>query len=91
MWIKDFLFPDLKPGQTVILDNATFHKSEKTKQLIENDGCKVIFLPPYSPDLNPIETFWANLKRKIKSLITQFHTLQQVIDAAFQMYLIQSN
>lgn len=91
MWVEDFLVPELKPGQTVILDNATFHKSEKTKQLIENAGCKVIFLPPYSPDLNPIETFWANLKRKIKSLIAQFHTLQQAIDAAFQMYLIQSN
>jgi transposase len=51
--------------------------------LLENAGCKVIFLSPYSPDLNPIETFWANLKRKIKSLIAKFHTLQQAIDAAF--------
>ena len=91
MWIEDFLVPELKPGQTVILDNATFHKSEKTKKLIENAGCNVIFLPPYSPDLNPIETFWANLKKKIKSLIAKFHTLQQAIDAAFKMYLIQSN
>jgi transposase len=47
------------------LGNAAFHKSEKTKLLIENAGCQLLFLPPYSPDLNPIKKFWANLKPKI--------------------------
>ncbi|KLT21783.1 transposase [Wolbachia endosymbiont of Armadillidium vulgare str. wVulC] len=42
----------------IILDNASFHKSERTKKLIESVECKVLFLPPYSPDLNPIEKFW---------------------------------
>jgi len=42
-----------------VMDNAAFHRSQKTKDLIESVGCKVIFLPPYSPDLNPIEKFWS--------------------------------
>ena len=56
-WIKNFLVPELIPGQVVILDNATFHKSSKTKELIESSGCEILFLPPYSPDFNPIEIF----------------------------------
>ena len=42
------------------MDNASFHKSQKTQELIESVGCRVVFLPPYSPDYNPIEKFWAN-------------------------------
>ncbi|WP_114517966.1 transposase [Wolbachia endosymbiont of Cylisticus convexus] len=42
----------------IILDNASFHKSERTKKLKESVKCKVLFLPSYSPDLNPIEKFW---------------------------------
>jgi len=49
------------------MDNAAFHKSKKTKELIESAGCKLIFLPPYSPELNPIEKFWANMKRWIRN------------------------
>jgi transposase len=61
-WVENFLIKELKSGQFVVMDNAAFHKSQKTKELIESVGCKVIFLPPYSPDLNPIEKFWANMK-----------------------------
>ena len=62
-WVEQFLIKELKPGQFVVMDNAAFHRSEKTKKLIEAAKCKVIFLPPYSPILNPIEKFWANMKR----------------------------
>ena len=65
------------------MDNAAFHKSEKTKQLIESVGCKLIFLPPYSPDLNPIEKFWANMKRWIRGKIEDFQNLFQAITAFF--------
>ena len=51
-WIEQFLIKELWPGQVVIMDNAAFHKPIKTKELIESAGCKLIFLPPYSPDLN---------------------------------------
>lgn len=66
------------------MDNAAFHKSEQTKLLIENAGCRLLFLPPYSPDLNPIEKFWANLKAKIKRIIKNFSTLAQAVDEAFK-------
>jgi len=60
MWVEKMLVPELHPGQIVIMDNAAFHKSQKTKELIERKGCRLVFLPPYSPDLNPIEKFWGN-------------------------------
>ena len=56
-WVAQFLIKELKPGQVVIIDNASFHKSQRTRELIESVGCRIIFLPPYSPDLNPIEKF----------------------------------
>ena len=62
-WLKESLLPQLPKGSVVVLDNATFHKSSLTLQLIEAAGCKLLFLPPYSPHLNPIEKLWANIKR----------------------------
>lgn len=78
-WVEHFLIKELKPGQYVIMDNAAFHKSQKTKDLIESVECKVIFLPPYSPDLNPIEKFWANMKRWIKQRIGTYKELYPII------------
>lgn len=62
-WLKESLLPVLKEGSTLIMDNATFHKSQETRNLVRAAGCKILFLPPYSPDLNPIEQVWANIKR----------------------------
>lgn len=82
-WVENFLLPELLPGQIVIMDNATFHKSSKTKNLIESVGCKILFLPPYSPDLNPIEVFWANFKKMVKEKIKIFKNLSHAIDFSF--------
>jgi transposase len=65
------------------MDNATFHKSQKTKELIQSVGCRLLFLPPYSPDLNPIEKFWANMKRWIRKKIEAFYSLYQTITTFF--------
>jgi len=62
IWLKQMLIPKLKPGQVLILDNASFHRSEESKKLVEAAGCKLLFLPPYSPDLNPIEKLWLVMK-----------------------------
>ena len=62
-WVAQFLIKELKSGQVVVMDNASFHKSQKTQELIESVGCRIIFLPPYSPDLNPIEHKWAQAKK----------------------------
>lgn len=82
-WVEKFLIKELTAGQVVVMDNVSFHKSQKTKELIESVGCEVIFLPPYSPNLNPIEKFWANMKRWIRSKIAEIGTLSEAISAFF--------
>lgn len=68
VWISENLLPELTPGQVVIWDNARFHQSPELKTLIESAGCRLIYLPTYSPDLNPIEQYWSALKAKIRRL-----------------------
>ncbi|MCH9762847.1 MAG: transposase, partial [Gammaproteobacteria bacterium] len=53
----------------VVIDNASFHKSKSIRQLIEDAGAKLIFLPPYSPDLNPIEKWWHKIKTTIRKVL----------------------
>ena len=68
-WLETIILPELPKGTTMIMDNAAFHKSAKTRELIEGAGCFLLFLPTYSPDLNPIEHCWHTLKSKLKPLI----------------------
>ena len=82
-WVEKFLIQELKLGQVVVMDNASFHKSQKTRELIESVGCRIIFLPPYSPDLNPIEKFWANMKRWIKDKIAKIGQLENALEIFF--------
>jgi transposase len=82
-WIEKILLPDLKKGQVIIMDNATFHKSKRTKKLIEEAGCQLLFLPPYSPDFNPIEQFWAWFKMQIREVIGSFSSLEEAINHVF--------
>ena len=84
-WLEQCLIKELKPGQIVIMDNASFHKSQQTRDLIEAAGCKLIFLPPYSPDLNPIEKFWANMKKWIKKKISDFKDIYKAFVAFFKL------
>jgi transposase len=81
-WLEEIVVPQLQPGQVLILDNASFHRSEKSKQLIEAVGCKLMFLPPYSPDLNPIEKCWANVKAKTREFLSKFSKFTDALDAA---------
>lgn len=67
-WVKQMLIPSLKPGDVVIWDNASFHKSPKLAEVFIQAGIGLLFLPPYSPDLNPIEQFWSWLKAWIRAL-----------------------
>jgi transposase len=66
--LEKVLCPELRPKQVVIMDNASFHKSPRIRKIIENAGCRLLYLPPYSPDLNPIEHYWAWLKNKLSYL-----------------------
>jgi transposase len=76
--IKEFI-----PGQVVVMDHTSFHKSKKTKALIESASCQLIFLPPYSPDLNSLEKFWANIKCWIKQKTEDIAHLSQSIEEFF--------
>lgn len=66
LYVEKVLAPTLKAHMVVVIDNASFHKSSKVKNLIESAGARLIFLPPYSPDLNPIEHYWHKIKTMIR-------------------------
>jgi transposase len=61
-YIEKVLAPALREGQVVVMDNLSAHKGERVRELIEERGCEVLYLPPYSPDLNPIEEAFAKIK-----------------------------
>ena len=61
-WIEQDLIPKLPPKSVVIMDNASFHKGQQMKRFIEDAGHTLLYLPTYSPDLNPIEKKWAQAK-----------------------------
>ena len=61
-YVGNFLVPHLKRGQIVVMDNLSVHKSRRVERLIEDAGCELLFLPPYSPDVNPIEEAFSKLK-----------------------------
>ena len=71
-YVEYILLPELKPGQVVVIDNARFHQSLITRQLIENAGCILKFLPPYSPDLSPIEHRWSPIKQAARKILRNF-------------------
>lgn len=78
-WLLTCLLPMLKPGQVVIQDNATFHHGGRITALIEAVGCRVLYLPPYSPDFNRIEKCWAWLKSRIRNPLSNFGCLRAAI------------
>ena len=77
-WLETCLISVLRPGDWVIVDNATFHHGGRIAQLIEAAGCQVVYLPPYSPDFNRIEKCWAWLKSRIRK---QLHYSDHLRDA----------
>lgn len=84
-WFAQILCPNLKPKQVVILDNASVHKDQELYDLVAQYDCQLIYLPPYSPDLNPIEKFWANFKRNLRKVIKHFDDFLDAITFAMQL------
>ena len=70
-FVEQVLVPTLRPGQVVVMDNLAAHKVEWIRQLIEHAGCRVVYLPPYSPDLSPIEPMWSKVKQLLRSAAAQ--------------------
>lgn len=67
-YIEHFLAPALKSGQIVVMDNLSAHKGERVRRLIEDRGCTLLYLPPYSPDLNPIEEAFSKIKQLLRAI-----------------------
>lgn len=65
-WVEQFLVPTLTPGDVVVLDNLGSHKGKQAREAIEAAGARLEFLPPYSPDLNPIEMLFSRLKAQMR-------------------------
>lgn len=66
-YVRDVLCPTLRPGDLVVMDNLSPHKNDLTLNLIVQAGAAVVFLPAYSPDLNPIEKMWSKVKQRLRS------------------------
>ena len=82
-YVENFLCPLLRPGDVVIMDNLSSHQSVQVKQAVQAREAKVLFLPPYSPDLNPIEKMWSKIKQYLKKAKARtYETLLQAIAEA---------
>ena len=84
-YVRQFLVPELAPGDIVILDNLSSHKSAEVVQLIQAAGAELLFLPPYSPDFNPIEMAFAKLKTHLRTAAERtrdnlWHRIGKIID-----------
>lgn len=84
-WFERQLPPELPPGAVVVMDNASFHRKAQLIGVAQKYGFRLIFLPPYSPELNPIENFWAWLKRHLRSSLSFCHSFDAAIFDAFQV------
>jgi transposase len=73
-------------GSSVIMDNASFHRKKTLKNMAEEAGCKVVFLPPYSPDFNPIEKVWANLKKFLRNHLNRFQSVSDGVCHYFAVW-----
>src|SRR3712207_1808841 len=67
-YVEHFLVPQLEPGEVVVMDNLGAHRPKRVRQLIEARSCELIYLPPYSPDLNPIEEAFAKVKHILRKI-----------------------
>lgn len=80
-WLDKILLPIWNENDILIMDNASWHKTKKVLNFLEENRIKYIFQPPYSPDLNPIEHYWANMKRKIRNLEDKVEDFYERLEA----------
>jgi transposase len=82
-YLEQILCPRLQPGQVVVMDNLSVHKHSRVRRLIEQTGAQLLYLPPYSPDFNPIEQCWAKVKECLRTAKARFlDALDRAITAA---------
>jgi len=72
-YLREVLVPALREGDVVVMDNLSVHKSERVRELIEGAGARLLYLPPYSPDFNPIEEAFSKIKNLIRKAGARVH------------------
>lgn len=85
-WFASILLPALPPNAVIVMDNASFHRKNQLYELAQEYGMTIIFLPPYSPEYNPIEHFWFWLKRKVRDFLSKCSSLDDALFETFQVY-----
>ena len=85
-WFTDLLLPSLDKDTVIVMDNASFHSKARLPDAAQKFGCQVVFLPPYSPELNPIVHFWAWLKAALRRILPDFLSFDDALSAAFQLW-----
>jgi len=83
LWFVEMLLPALPANTTIVMDNASFHRKSRLVLLAENAGHRIIFLPPYSPELNPIENFWSWLKSRLRKILPCFDSFDDALMGCF--------
>lgn len=84
-YVEECLLPELEPGDILIMDNLPAHKSARITQAVENAGCILVYLPPYSPDLNPIENMWSKVKAILRKRAARtFEALLEAVAEALR-------
>lgn len=78
-YVQQLLVPTLRPGDIVVMDNLSPHKAAGIREAIEATGAQLWYLPPYSPDLNPIEQLWSKIKEHLRKIAAR--TLDSLADA----------
>ena len=84
-WFEMRLLPALPKNTTIVMDNASFHRKSRLIPLAESTGHTLLFLPPYSPELNLIEHFWAWLKARLRKILHLFDGLDSAISDCFHV------
>ena len=82
-WFENCLLNEVKPSSVIVLDNATFHRKTVLPGLAHQKNCAVLFLPAYSPDLNPIEKKWAWLKKRLRKILPHFDSFELAVQNCF--------
>ena len=82
-WFEHYFLKAIPKYSVAIMDNATFHRKKELRELAKKVECELIFLPPYSPDLNPIENFGAWLKSRLRKILTRFDSFDEALIDCF--------
>jgi putative transposase len=85
IWFVNMLLPSLPPNTTIVMDRASFHRKKELVPLAETFGHRIIYLPPYSPELNDIENFWSWLKSRLRKILPYFDDFDLALTDCFNV------